>query len=552
MKLFLKSIPNIGNRILEKTSRIDDDTIQVGHYPKSIKMNKMRFSVLPFVLSMLMAVSGTSQVINAEFFNNVDAFLTSNVIDGQVKYQQISQSDDLGELIAQIETANTNSLDAQTRKAFYINAYNLQVISQASQAYPLTSVMDVNGFFDKAKIKVAGKKMSLNDFEKKIILREFKDARLHFVLVCGALGCPPITTFAYRAERLEDQLDMQTRKAVNDPNFIKVNGNKAELSQIFNWYSSDFGSSTKAVLSFINAYRTTPLSQSAKISYYKYDWTLNNVGMGIGQSLNTTSGSNNASRYIVSSTIAKGSAEIKIFNNLYTQRTTSQGEFTDRSTFFTTSVSFLYGASNRFNVGFNTRYRRVHNGPASTSRFEVFNSGEAGSSRQGITAFGPQIRYAPVEKWTNFSIQSSFVLPIGEDLAGSDSSPYIDWTGATWNTQVFNDFPIGNSFSLFTELDFLLEDIGSGDAGHINRFSTPATVIFSYNPNPKTTLYALSGFSPYWQSNFDYFVQAGIGAKYQFTPNVELELLATDFTNQFLANSGGTASTLNIGLRVNL
>ena len=102
-----------------------------------------------------------------------------------------------------------------------------------------------------------------------------------------------------------------------------------------------------------------------------------------------------------------------------------------------------------------------------------FSSGSAGSSRQGITALGPQIRYAPVPKWSNFSIQSSFVFPIGSDLTGSDSQPFIDWDGATWNTQVFNDFPIGNSFSLFTEIDFLLEDIG-----HINRFFNPSNNYF--------------------------------------------------------------------------
>jgi len=88
-------------------------------------------------------------------------------------------------------------------------------------------------------------------------------------------------------------------------------------------------------------------------------------------------------------------------------------------------------------------------------------------------------------------------------------------------------------------LDFLLEDIGSSSNGHANRFSTPATLIFSYNPNAKTTIYTLQGFSPFWQSSFDYFYQYGFGANYQFTPSLELELLATDFTNKFLAQTGG-------------
>ena len=85
----------------------------------------------------------------------------------------------------------------------------------------------------------------------------------------------------------------------------------------------------------------------------------------------------------------------------------------------------------------------------------------------------------------------------------------------------------------------------------MNRFSTPATVIFSYFPTPMTTIYVLTNFSPFWQSDFDYFAQAGVGAKYQITRNFELELLYTAFTNEFLADINGNATTFNFGIRIN-
>ena len=115
---------------------------------------------------------------------------------------------------------------------------------------------------------------------------------------------------------------------------------------------------------------------------------------------------NNSSRYIVSSTIPKGGVEVKIFNNLYTQKTGSKENLTDRSTFFTTSLSFLYGLNNRFNIGFNTRYRRVKNDRLPSSPFSVLGGGEGVSARQGLTAFGPQIRYAPVKKWFRIALES--------------------------------------------------------------------------------------------------------------------------------------------------
>ena len=343
-------------------------------------------------------------------------------------------------------------------------------------------------------------------------------------------------------------MEQQTRRAMNDPQFIRVNDatGENELSQIFRWYVADFGGSQQAVVDFINRFREKSLPPDHRIGYYTYDWALNGTMQGVTPGLTA----NNAARYVVSSTIPKGTTETKIFNNLYTQRTRNNGEdFTDRSTFFTTITSFLYGVSHRVNVGFDARYRAVHNGASDDSPLNALGN----ASRTGITTFGPKVRIAPVPQWTNFSIQSAFWFPIGDDLAGrSGEQPFIDWDGATWWTQVFNDFPIGTNFSFFTEVDVLLEDIGPEEEGRLNRLSTPVTLIYSYFPNPKTTLYVLGNYSPFWQEDYDYFWQAGVGTKYQFTRQLELELSYTYFSNQFLAQNMGRAATYNLGVRFNL
>ncbi|HAW03693.1 MAG TPA: hypothetical protein DCW83_03345, partial [Saprospirales bacterium] len=187
-------------------------------------------------------------------------------------------------------------------------------------------------------------------------------------------------------------------------------------------------------------------------------------------------------------------------------------------------------------------------------------------SRSGLTAFGPMVRWAAIPQWENFSIQSSYTFSIGDDLKGNSTDPFIDWNGAIWNTQFFNDFPIGDNFSLFTEVDFIWEDIGRDKQNEgvyfDNKTSTPLTVILSYFPTLKTTIYALTGYAPSWslennngESGLtinDYFYQGGVGGKHQFTPNFEIELLYSDFTTKFLKDSEGQAATYNLGLRFNL
>ncbi|MEO0581808.1 MAG: DUF547 domain-containing protein [Bacteroidota bacterium] len=520
----------------------------------------MKKVALFFAIIWVFSQSLSAQVndINT-FFDQTDQFLKSYVKNGQVAYEKLNNNAQLNQLTDFVGRASLSNLDAATTQAFYINAYNLLVIKGAVANYPLTSVLNVNGFFDSKKYKVAGQSLTLNQIEKDRLLKTYKDSRFHFVLVCGAVGCPPITNFAYRPEKLESQLQSQTRKALNNAQFIRVDAanQSVSLSQIFEWYSSDFGGSKTSALAFINKYRSQKIPADYKIQFYTYDWSLNEQPSGNGSidveevtDFDASEG-NNAARYVVSAAIPKRTTETKIFNNLYTQQTGDGETLIDRSTFFTSWLSFVYGVSDRFNAGFDLRYRRVSNDRASASPFSVLGNPQGAVTRQGITSIGPKIRWAPTAKLPNFSIQSAFWFPVGENLQGNGQLPFIDWDGATWWTQFFNDFPLGNNFSLFTEIDFMIEDIGSRAEGDINRISTPATVILSYFPNPQTTFYFLNGVSPYWQQDFDYFAQSGLGFKYQFTRKFEVELLYTAFTNEFLQENNGRASTFNFGLRFN-
>ena len=301
--------------------------------------------------------------------------------------------------MADIADLDLTTLKGTERKAVLINAYNILVIHQAVKEYPLKSVLDVPGFFDAKRQDVGGRRVTLNQLEKDLLLKPFQDARLHFVLVCGANGCPPITNFAYTPAELDRQLTAQTQAALNDPKFLRAKGANAQLSQIFDWYKSDFGGTKTKTVEWINQYRGEKLPAGTKLTYYPYDWSLNKPGgrAAVGASgpggggLDDFSGPNNAARYVVSSTIPKGSVEVKIFNNLY-----SQDAAGERSSFFTALTSAIYGVSDRINVGFDVRYRRVrYDDAASAGAFDVLRSG-GDFQRNLVATIGPKVRIAPV------------------------------------------------------------------------------------------------------------------------------------------------------------
>jgi hypothetical protein len=211
----------------------------------------------------------------SSFWQDADNFFKTNIADGLVDYAAIQKNPaPLDQLVQDIKAADKGYLK---NKAFLINAYNILVIDKIVQHYPLASPQDVEGFFTKKDVQLIGQTLSLNDIENTLIRPVFKDARVHFALVCGAKGCPEITNFAYRPEEVERQLESKAKKTLNDDNFIKVTSASSgvAISEIFKWYAEDFVSKETTVIDYINKYRTKAIPPNYKVSYYTYDWSLN-------------------------------------------------------------------------------------------------------------------------------------------------------------------------------------------------------------------------------------------------------------------------------------
>ncbi|MFN3941001.1 MAG: DUF547 domain-containing protein, partial [Chitinophagales bacterium] len=209
------------------------------------------------------------------FFNKANTFMSTYVANGKVNYKAlVADPASLNALTEMIATADLSNADRNTRIAFYINAYNILTIKTVVANMPIKSPLDVPGFFDKKQHDVAGVKLTLNDIENSMLR---PDARVHFVLVCAANGCPVIMNEAYMPDKVQNQLNVQTKKALSDPNFIRVDAasKSVAISQIFDWYKDDFIKDAGTVTSFINKFRTAPIPADYKVVTYDYDWNLN-------------------------------------------------------------------------------------------------------------------------------------------------------------------------------------------------------------------------------------------------------------------------------------
>lgn len=233
-------------------------------------------------LSLIAALIGFSTIAYCteleSFFNETDIFFKKYVSNSRVDYIAIKKaSSEMEILVKSIGMINLEEASTLSKKAFYVNAYNLLVIYGVIKNYPIKSPLDVPGFFDKATYRVAGEELTLNKLETEKLLHTYMDSRFHFVLVCAAKGCPSLANFAYTSDTIEQQLTKRTQLAVNDSDWLKINSSKkiVGLSKIFEWYSSDFKSVGKSQIDWINQYRNERIPNSYKIEFYEYDWSLN-------------------------------------------------------------------------------------------------------------------------------------------------------------------------------------------------------------------------------------------------------------------------------------
>ena len=225
-------------------------------------------TLLP-ILFVLVGTSGFTQNLTQQ----VDEFVKAHVRNGLVDYKTITANPArLNALINQLNRAPMMKGDDE--KAFLINAYNIFVIKGIVDNYPTEGPLKIEGFFDKQAYGLRGKKVSLNQLEKEMLYQQFPDPRLHFALVCAALDCPELAAMAYDGAKLESQLARKTQSVINDPDFIRLNGPNAEVSQIFDWYAADFGGKDK-VIPFIQQFLLKKVKLNPKYSFYEYDWSLN-------------------------------------------------------------------------------------------------------------------------------------------------------------------------------------------------------------------------------------------------------------------------------------
>ncbi len=220
----------------------------------------------------------------------VRAYVRAGHIDGirlnVVDYQSIAADERWPCLLKALEEA-VEPEGREEKLAFWINAYNIMAVHVILQNYPVDSIRDIGNIFRRVWHReagvVAGEMRTLDEIEHRII-RPIGEARIHAAVVCAAVSCPPLRMEAYRAERLDEQLDEQMREwLANEKTGVRAerDGSRLVVSSIFRWFTEDFEQDSGSLRAFLDKYMPEDVRASvpadARIRYLDYDWSLNDA-----------------------------------------------------------------------------------------------------------------------------------------------------------------------------------------------------------------------------------------------------------------------------------
>jgi hypothetical protein len=198
-------------------------------------------------------------------------------------------------LLTQFDVARLDTREKAV--AFWNNAYNYFMLAHILTERPggkrVASVWDYGGrynpfranIFERDLFNIGGRKYGLDEMQKDILLGDefakkgWKEARTHFTVNCASVGCPPLRKQIFTAQNIDALMTENTRRSLNTPRHLHLDGDTLYISSIFNWYKDDFTAEAGSVEAFIKAHADEHVLEkvqtATRIRHIDYDWSLN-------------------------------------------------------------------------------------------------------------------------------------------------------------------------------------------------------------------------------------------------------------------------------------
>jgi len=151
--------------------------------------------------------------MNSQPFDNL---LKKYVADGKVDYSRW-KTGGTAELDAYLDSLGAydmaKTMGKEPRAAVLMNAYHAWAIRQILEHYPVKSVKDIPGFFDKNTHKIAGQERTLNDIEAALLELIPHEPEFALSLSNGTVGGPRMVEEALNSDNFMPRMNAGMKEA---------------------------------------------------------------------------------------------------------------------------------------------------------------------------------------------------------------------------------------------------------------------------------------------------------------------------------------------------
>lgn len=194
-----------------------------------------------------------------------DALLRAHVKNGLVDYAAFRNNAEFTRYLASLKTAKLDGLEEAERIAFWLNVYNaytIQLVSSRGETESIRNIDKTLGVFrlkgpwSRPFVEAAGRTLTLDEVEHRILRHDFSEPRVHFAMSFATLGGPTQRSEAYTGASLDEQLEDQGRTFLRDSrkNRVDTANYTVHLSPVVARYRVDFGESNTSLGKFLADY----------------------------------------------------------------------------------------------------------------------------------------------------------------------------------------------------------------------------------------------------------------------------------------------------------
>jgi len=252
----------------------------------------------PTLLLIVLAANMITTTLQAfdqshQLFTDV---LSKYVIKSKVDYKGLKADPaKLDQYISQLSAVSGEDLTKWSKEeklAYWINAYNAFTLKVIIDHYPVKSIKKIKGgkVWDKVKFKAGGQELTLNDIEHKRLRAELKEPLIHFAINCASIGCPILSSEAYKTANLYEHMESSAKALLKNREQFRIDyqSKTIHFSKIFKWFGEDFNKYNhvttykkhNGIVSFAVKYLPKARGNFIKnnkldVKFLHYDWNLN-------------------------------------------------------------------------------------------------------------------------------------------------------------------------------------------------------------------------------------------------------------------------------------